>query len=320
MRTIVGILIAGIIVLGGILTFSTYYYTAPGPLDQEKTVLFKRGQRFSDIVDTLGEQGVIRYPLLFKAIAAAQGDARKFKAGEYKFSAAITPESVIQMIAKGEVIVHKVTIPEGTTVAGVKRILENEPLLEGSITMEVAEGSILPQTYHFTYGDKRETLLARMQVAMDEALLKHWEKRARNLPVATPEEALILASIIEKETGIPEERPRVAAVFINRLRKGMLLQSDPTVAYGISKDKLERKLTRDDLQSSNPYNTYMNYGLPPTPIANPGEDAIAAVLNPFETEELYFVATGNGGHNFATNLKDHNKNVQAYRKALASQR
>ena len=192
---------------------------------------------------------------------------------------------------------------------------------EGEITRATLEGSMLPQTYHYIYGDTRDDVIARMQAAMNKALDDAWNKRAEGLPLKNKEEALVLASIVEKETGVAEERARVAAVFVNRLRIGMRLQTDPSVIYGIEQqlgDAMNRPLTRADLETPTAYNTYVIDGLPPTPIANPGISAIEAALHPAQTDELYFVATGNGGHNFAKTLEEHNANVAVYRAALAS--
>ena len=198
-------------------------------------------------------------------------------------------------------------------VREVLTLLKEEPLLEGEVSGDIPEGSLLPQTYHFTYGDQRSTLIDRMRSGMTQTMGELWDKRKPGLPFETQQQALTLASIVEKETGIDSERPRVAAVFINRLRKGMRLQTDPTVAYGLEKTgAASHTLTLADLRTPTPYNTYLIDGLPPTPIANPGRAAIEAVLNPADTNDLYFVATGTGGHNFSATLEQHNKrNVQA---------
>jgi UPF0755 protein len=299
-----------------------YYYSSPGPLAERTTVLFKKGTGFRDIVDQLAEKEVIRHPLFFKGIAVLLGDARKFNAGEYNFSAAISPRLVMDMIAEGHVVVHRVTVSEGLTVPQVIALLDSEQLLEGHVVENIREGSLLPQTYHYTYGDSRQELIARMQAGMESTLKELWEKRKPGLPIGTPEEALTLASIVEKETGVADERGRVASVFINRLRKGMRLQSDPTVRYAIEKDKgpMGRSLVMSDLKYNSPYNTYVYTGLPPAPIANPGRSALEATLNPLETNDFYFVATGTGGHNFSETLDSHNKNVVEYRKEVKKQK
>jgi UPF0755 protein len=312
------IILAALLLAAGLLAaYGYHYYNAPGPLTQETTVLFPRGKGFQAIVDGMEEAGVIRHALLFKAIAVILGDARQFKAGEYRFSPAISPKLVMDMIAKGRVVVHKITIPEGLTVREITELLRAEPALEGDISGIFEEGSLLPDTFHYVYGDARSDIIARMRESMKTTLAELWEKRQEGLPLESPQQALILASLVEKETGIDAERPRVAAVFVNRLRKGMKLQCDPTVAYGIARDKgpLNRPLHSADLKYDSPYNTYLYVGLPPGPIANPGRKSIAAALNPPQTDDLYFVATGNGGHNFSPTLDGHNKNVREYRKA-----
>jgi len=309
------------VALGGVGFYVYHYYNMPGPLSQESTVVFKRGEGFIAIVDDLEAQGVIRNPVLFKAIAVLLGDARKFKAGEYKFSAAISPRLIMDMIAEGRVVVHKLTVAEGLAAREVIMLLNNEPALEGAITTPIAEGSLLPETYHFTYGETRQALIGRMQAGMVSVISELWEKRAPGLPFATPAEAVTLASIVEKETGVTAERPRVASVFINRLRKGMKLQTDPTVVYGIeaaSGAPMGRNLLLSDLRAPTAYNTYVIEGLPPGPIANPGRASIEAVLHPADTNDLFFVATGTGGHNFSATLAEHNRNVAAYRAKMAT--
>lgn len=310
------ILLGCIAIATGIYT--KYYYDSPGPLAESSNIIFKKGMGFQAIVDHMAEKGVIRHPLLFKVIAAASGDARKFKAGEYAFSAGISPRLVMDMIAEGQVVVHKITIPEGLTVQQVAALLCQQDILEGSFPEGLKEGRLLPETYHFTHGDSRQLIVERMQASMQAVLTELWPKRKEGLPIKTMEEAVTLASIVEKETGVDNERGRVAAVFINRLNKGMALQTDPTVIYAIEKDKgpLARPLLGKDLQYDSPYNTYKYPGLPPGPIANPGRAAIEAVLNPPDTKELYFVATGNGGHHFSETLAQHNNFVRQYRAVL----
>jgi UPF0755 protein len=294
-------------------------YRSPGPLIEQKTVLFKRGSGFEQIADTLEAEGAIRHAWHFKLAGVLTGTASRLKAGEYAFPAGINEQGILAMMSEGRVVVHKITVPEGLTSREVLAILAHEPTLEGEVDpVTVPEGALLPETYHFVYGDLRQDLVDRMQQGMRDTLAGLWEKRKPGLPFTNPREALILASIVERETGLASERGRVAAVYINRLKRGMKLQADPTVAYGVGLGKGPAKsaLTLNDLRAPTPYNTYVNQGLPPTPIANPGRASLEAVLNPPDTEELFFVATGTGGHRFATTDKEHEKNVQAYRAAL----
>jgi len=221
----------------------------------------------------------------------------------------------MEELVAGEVVVHRLTLPEGLSSAEIVALVGAAPALAGEIVESVPEGSLLPETYHYVYGDDRAELIARMQTAMEAALDELWPARAEGLPFSTPEEAVVLASIVEKETGVTGERALVAGVFVNRLRIDMLLQSDPTVAYAISRGGivLDRPLRRFDLEVDDPYNTYRHRGLPPGPIANPGRAALEAALHPAETGAYYFVADGTGGHAFAATLDEHNVNVRRYR-------
>jgi len=315
LKTVAAFTIIFVLAVAG---YGFYYYAGNGPLAADTTIIFKRGEGFQGITQDMLQRGIISDPLLFKAIAVASGEYRKFKPGEYHFTAAISPAQVIDMVSHGRVVVHKLTIPEGLTVEQVVGLLNDEKTLDGNIVQPIPEGSLLPETYHFTYGDKRQDLINRMRSDMTTQLTGLWEHRKEGLPFSTPEQALVLASIVEKETGVDGERGRVASVFINRLRKGMKLQSDPTTAYGLGKPGTA--LTNADLQSNTPYNTYVISGLPPTPIANPGRAALLATLNPPDTNDLYFVATGSGGHNFAATLAEHNENVKEYRQKIAEKR
>lgn len=315
---IIGLGIVGA-VAGGIYAWD--YFFGPGPLAQETVVVLEPGTGFTGIAAQLEQQGVIDKVFLFKGVVAALGQARLFKAGEYKFPAHITPRGVTKMLADGRVVVHKLTVPEGLTASQVGALLMAEPLLAGELPV-MEEGSLLPETYYFRRGESRAMLVTRMQDGMKRLLDELWAKRKPELPVKTPQEALTLASVVEKETGVPNERGKVAAVFVNRLRIGMRLQSDPTVVYGMEKAMgvpLGRPLLSEDLRTETPYNTYVIAGLPPGPIANPGKAALEATLSPPQTEDLYFVATGSGGHHFASNLDDHNRNVAQYRKVLRGQ-
>jgi UPF0755 protein len=220
------------------------------------------------------------------------------------------------LIVSGKTVVRRLTVAEGLTTAQVLDLLDATDGLEGRIAERPPEGSLLPETYHFSYGDSRQGMVERMQRAMRETLDRLWRKRRADLPLKTKQQALTLASIVEKETAVPHERPHIAGVFLNRLRRGMPLQSDPTVAYALTGGKvpLDRALASADLKTDSPYNTYVSRGLPPGPIANPGRESIAAVLQPLDTDDLYFVADGGGGHAFARTFQEHLRNVQRWRK------
>lgn len=295
-----------------------YYRQSPGPLAQPETVIIPRGIGFYRTVMALTEHGVIDFPPVFAMLAIVEGKARKFRAGEYLFPAESSPATVMDMLVRGVVVPHKLTVPEGFTVRDVTALLANEPLLSGEIEGPIEEGSLLPETYYFVYGDTRQEMLARMQLGQATALAELWPKRSRDLPFETPQQAVTLASIVEKETRIEEERGLIAAVFVNRLKRGMPLQADPTVIYAIEREQgpLGRELTTADLAVASPYNTYKIIGLPPGPICNPGYASLAAVLNPPDTGDYYFVADGEGGHRFSSTLEKHNGNVRQYRKRI----
>jgi UPF0755 protein len=300
---------------GGILAWGYLQYTRPGPTIAETTVVIDQGSGVEAIANTLSEAGIIGVPLIFRLGVRLSRVDKALKAGEYVFPYGASARSVADVLTRGQTVVRRLTIAEGLTSIQVFEQLVAAGDLENTFDVPL-EGSILPETYHYSFGDSRTELVQRMVRAMDENLIRLWDGRAEGLPFRNPAEALILASIVEKETGQNDERGRVAGVFINRLRKGMRLQSDPTVAYGLSEGNgpLGRALTRADLKTDTPYNTYMIKGLPPGPICNPGLAAIKAVLHPVPTDELYFVADGNGGHVFAKTLKQHNKNAARWRK------
>ena len=294
--------------------------TSPGPLAAPATVVVPSGSGLQVIADELRAQGVIDSPMVLLLRARWKGEAHRFKAGEYAFEPGVSVDDVIAMMVAGRTVVHRITLPEGWTSAQIAELIAADDVLAGELDAVPPEGSLLPETYHFERNEDRNALVARMTAAMDSALAELWATRADGLPFETPEEALVLASIVEKETGIAAERPHIAGVFVNRLKRGMPLQSDPTVIYALTggEGPLDRPLTRTDLKTDSPYNTYVVPGLPPGPIANPGRDAIAAVLQPMETKDLYFVADGTGGHAFAETLAEHNRNVAAWR-ALQNQ-
>ncbi len=324
MRRLAGIaalVVAVTLVMAGALwIYVKQQYEAPGPLAEEAVVIVPRGAGLAGIAEDLAAAGVISDADVFRLGVRLFGDARALQAGEYAFAPGSSMQEAADLIASGRTVVHRLTVPEGLTSVEVVALLQTAEPLAGEIAEVPPDGSLLPETYHFHRGDSREAVLTRMREAMDAALAELWPQRAENLPLNTPEEAVVLASIVEKETGVDGERALVAGVFVNRLNKGMPLQSDPTVVYGLTEGRapLGRSLTRKDLADPNPYNTYQIAGLPPGPIANPGRAALEAALQPAQTPYLYFVAAGDGGHAFAKTLAEHNANVAKWRKHLRS--
>jgi UPF0755 protein len=308
--------LAAILIAGAAAIYGYNAYTSPGPLAQNKVYMIAQGNDRAEIARALAKEGIIDNAPVFTAAAYLDGfRGRVLKAGEYEFPARATMEQVLDLLASGKSISYKVTVPEGWTAEmAVARINEND-ILTGDPAIAPAEGLVMPDTYVFHRGMTRQKLVEDMKAAQAKLIDELWEKRATASPIKTKEEAVTLASIVEKETGVAAERPMVASVFINRLKQGMRLQSDPTIIYGLvgGKGKLDRALTKDDLASDTPYNTYKIAGLPPGPIANPGRAAIEAVLNPPDTGYLYFVANGTGGHAFAKTLAEHNANVVKWR-------
>lgn len=285
------------------------------PLPTEKNIVIERGMGTREIARQLKSEQIIRSEYSFLLHSKLLSAGGTIKAGEYHFTPGVKGVDVITQMQRGEVVVHSITIPEGWTVREVIDALNAESQLTGEIDRLPMQGALLPETYHFFRGEERQAVLTRMERAMAEALDKAWQTRASDLPLNTKEEALVLASIVEKETGHSTERDMVAAVFINRLRKGMLLQADPTVIYAATKGehKLERPIRKSDLARKDPFNTYVSEGLPPTPICNPGLAALNATLHPAATDALYFVADGSGNHRFTKSLRDHNNNVRKLR-------
>ena len=280
----------------------------------DTVVILPSGSGVAAIGARLEEAGVIRSRSLFRLVVQATGADRTLRAGEYRVVSGASLADVVALLRSGEVVRHFVTLPEGWSSAQAVDILNRQGILTGTITAVPAEGSLLPETYEVTRGESRQSVIDRMQAAHDTLMAELWPTRAADLPYSTMEEVLTLASIVEKETGIASERPRVAAVFVNRLRAGMRLESDPTIIYGITQGRpLRRGIRRSELQAVTPYNTYQIDGLPPTPIANPGREAIEAVLNPPDSDELFFVADGTGGHQFARTYAEHQANVARWR-------
>ncbi|MEO5337649.1 MAG: endolytic transglycosylase MltG [Magnetospirillum sp. WYHS-4] len=307
-----------VLALAGLAAVGWVYsrFIAPGPLDMPRVVVVPKGAGLIGVGETLMRHGVIDNADIFKLGVRALKLGHRLKAGEYQFPARISPRDAAWILESGKTVVRRLTVAEGLTTHQVLGHVNAAEGLEGALAVSPGEGTLLPETYHFSYGDERAEILRRMKDAMDKTLAELWANRASDLPFKTPQEALILASIVEKETGLAAERPRIAGVFVNRLRKGMKLQSDPTVIYGVNNGAgpMDRQISRADLKQPTPYNTYAIDGLPPGPICNPGRDAIAAVLRPSATEELYFVADGTGGHVFARSLDEHNRNVARWRK------
>lgn len=296
--------------------WALWMYQGPGPSAEgdSTTVILRRGAGLPEIASTLEGAGVISSAPIFLAAAQATGAARSLKAGEYEFAARQSMARVLDDIRAGRVVRHFVTIPEGVTSEMVVEILAENPLLTG-VAPSPPEGALLPETYQIERGEDRAAVLQRMMDAHDEVLALLWSKRQPGLPVNSPQEAVILASVVEKETALGSERPQVASVFVNRLRRGMRLESDPTIIYGLTKGRpLGRGIRQSELDRPTPYNTYRVDGLPPTPICNPGRAALAAVLDPPETDYLFFVADGSGGHAFAATYDEHRRNVERWRR------
>jgi UPF0755 protein len=268
----------------------------------------------------LHERGAIDDARLFRVAAWLARDRGPLRAGEYHFPPHLSLRGAVAVLQEGRPVVRRLTVPEGATAARTTAILALAEGLEGDPPVGLREGDVLPETYHYSWGDSRLGMAQRMRRAMDELVEKLWAERAPDVPLASPAQAVILASIVERETALAEERPRIARVFLNRLARGMRLQSDPTVIYALTGGPdLGRPLTRADLRTASPYNTYATDGLPPGPIANPGRASLAAVLRPAAGDELYFVADGAGGHVFARTLDEHNRNVARWRRWLREQ-
>ncbi len=297
------------------VVYASHSVRLPGPLKNDKAVVIAQGADSDQIIQQLQDQGVIDSPFLFTLALFAEGDRGKLKAGEYLFKQSASLQDVIDTIVQGRAILHSLTIPEGLTSQQIVDRLRADDVLSGEVHDIPREGSLLPETYKFQRGDTREKLLSKMARAQTQLLDEIWRRRSPDLPLASPYQLVTLASLVEKETGKADERPRVAGVFINRLRKHMRLQSDPTIVYGLvgGQGPLGRPLTHADVETPSPYNTYLIDGLPPGPIANPGRAALEAAANPSRTHELYFVADGSGGHVFTDSLDTHNRNVQRLR-------
>jgi UPF0755 protein len=320
------LLLVIMVVVGAVSALLYHQFESAGPLPVSRVVAIPKGEGRIEIATRLERQGIISNRWTFIAsylLRNALSDSPvELKAGEYEIKKHASMADVLNTLVQGKSILLKLTIPEGLTSQQIVERVRGEPDLDGEITDIPQEGSLLPDTYRFSKGMARQELLERMQVEMQRYLALAWANRQADLPLKAPQEAIIFASIVEKETGRPDERSRVAGVFMNRLRTGMRLQSDPTVIYGIAggQGRLGRPITRADLRQQSAHNTYQIKGLPPTPICNPGRSAIDAALKPAETKELYFVADGSGGHAFSTTLTQHNAAVSNWRKVERGRR
>lgn len=298
-----------------------HQFERPGPLDVSRSIAIPKGEGRIDIAARLERDGIIsnRWTFIVGHLVQSWFGSKKrleLKAGEYEIKKNASMREVLETLAEGKSILYKLTIPEGLTSRQIVERVNADPNLTGDIGEVPAEGTLLPDTYRFSKGVERAELIERMKAEMTRFVAAAWEKRKEDYPLKSVEEAVTFASIVEKETGRADEREKVAAVFINRLRKGMRLQSDPTIIYGIvgGQGPLGRSLTRSDIDQKTPYNTYQINGLPPGPICNPGRSAIEASLNPAATNDLFFVADGTGGHDFSETLKEHNAAVVNWRR------
>jgi UPF0755 protein len=310
------LLILAIVGGGAAVVFGKLRFEAPGPLQADKVVNIPARAGLVEIADILQKEGVMdEHRLVFIGGVLALKARSELKSGEYLFPKRASVRDVVETMVEGKVVQHLLTIPEGLTSEQIAARLLDSQILTGTIKDTPREGSMLPNSYAFRRGDTREQAIQRLQQAQQQIVKEAWERRARDLPLRTPEQLIILASIIEKETSRPEERTRIAAVFANRLKQKMRLQTDPTVIYGLAPGKgtLGRPLSRADLERPTPYNTYIIDALPPGPIANPGRASIEAAANPARTKELYFVADGTGGHAFAETYDQHQRNVARLR-------
>ena len=301
--------------IGGAALYGFKAYDAAGPLPEARDVVVPRGG-LHEVAAALRREGVIASAWPFEAAALLTRGEGSLKAAELAFPAGASLRAVLAVLRTGRPVQYKLTFAEGLTAVQVRDLLEHAPALEGA-TPPVADGSVLPETYLYERGMTRTGLLGRAVRAMERAVESAWAARAPDLPLATAEDAVTLASIVERETAKPEERPVVAAVYLNRLRRGMKLQSDPTVVYGVSNGTgvLDHGLTRAELDADTPYNSYRYAGLPPGPICMPGASSLQAVLHPAERADLFFVADGTGGHAFARTEQEHARNVARWRAA-----
>jgi UPF0755 protein len=295
------------------LLWLTSAMQAPGPLAEPRAVVVPHGAT-GKLANELAGDGLIRQPLMFRAAVWLTRAEGPLHAAEFAFPAHASIEQVLDILRSAKPVEHRITLAEGLTAHEIRGVLMHAEAMTGDVR-PIEEGSLLPQTYAYEYGTDRDAVIIRAKAAMDKELTKVWADRTPDLPLAGPRDALILASIVERETAKPEERPHVAAVYLNRLRLGMKLQADPTVVYLASggTGALDHPLTRAELERDDPFNTYRSPGLPPAPICSPGADSLYAVLHPASSSDLYFVADGTGGHIFSRSYAEHDSAVTRLR-------
>lgn len=309
--------IISLICLSALFCSFLVYLFLPGPLLEDKIIIIERGTPVRKVTSILHRERIISNPLIFNPVAILYDSIKSpLKSGEYQFTKSTSPLQVIRVLSSGKSMVRKFTIPEGENVHSIISRLQLDQKLIGTIDENVIEGFLLPSTYHYSFRDQRSKILIDMKRQMSSVLDKLMPELSDDSPLKSRLDVLTLASIVEKEALFDDEKPRIAGVYINRLNKRMKLQADPTTIYAMTKGKgkLNRSLRRKDLKFKSEYNTYHIYGLPPTPIACPGEKSIEAVIKPLKTKDLYFVVDGRGRHKFATNHAEHKKNIAEYRK------
>ncbi|WP_404862237.1 endolytic transglycosylase MltG [Georhizobium sp. MAB10] len=323
MNFVLSLIVVMVLGAGAVLYFGKVEFESPGPLAQATTFEVREGAGIIEIANGLERRNIISDARVFRYGTEATIGNDTLKHGEYEIEANASMREIMELLRSGEGIQYAVAVPEGLTVYQVFQRLAAHEMLEGDLPEALpAEGSLMPDTYNFRRGTTRQSIIDQMTAAQTALVDQIWERRDPDLPIETKEEFVTLASIVEKETGRADERSRVAGVFINRLREGMRLQSDPTILYGIFGGEgrpADRPIYRSDIDTPTPYNTYTINGLPPGPIANPGRASLEAVANPSTTEDLYFVADGTGGHAFARTLDEHNQNVARWRRIRAEQ-
>lgn len=312
-----------VLAAGVALYFGKQEFNGPGPSASGDTFVVKANSGVKEIADQLEARGLVSDSRLFRLGVRAYGNDQALKAGEYQIKPRASMREIMDLLKSGKSVMYSLTIPEGLTVEQAFQRIASQPELTGDMPASVPpEGSLATDTLRFTRGATRQQMVDKLLADQKELVDDIWARRSPDLPLANVDEFVTLASIVEKETGKSDERSRVAAVFLNRLAKGMRLQSDPTIIYGLFGGKgkpADRPIYQSDIDKQTPYNTYLINGLPPTPIANPGKAALEAVANPSKTSELYFVADGNGGHVFASTLDEHNQNVARYRALMKKQ-